>query len=721
MKEDWLDFTVAPERYEFSEESLIGPLTRRRFFQVLGGGIVVAFVLNDSLLAQPPIGGRRRRGFGAPLSQEISAWLHIGSDSNITAFTGKVELGQNIRTSLAQAIAEELRQSLSRIRLVMADTAQTPFDMGTFGSMTTPVMASQLRRVAAAARELLLDVAAEQTKVARKLLVISDGQVAGPGGKPTLELGRLTKGKKLVKTVGENVPTTPADKWTIAGTSAPKVGGQAIVTGSHQYASDITRPGMLYGKVLRPPAYKATLASVQLEQTEALPHVTVVRDGDFVGVTAPSPVAATEAIEAVHAEWRLQPQPSNQQIFKYLKEHPTAERGFGGRSRIVEGSVAQALATADHQVGASYTVAYIAHVPLETRAALAEWNDGNLTVWTGTQRPFGVRSELASALNLPPERIRVIVPDTGSGYGGKHTGEAALEAARLAKATNKPVKVVWTREEEFTWAYFRPAGLIEAKAGIKKDGSLTAWEFHNYNSGASALNTPYVVENKHVEFHPADSPLRQGSYRALAATANVFARESLMDDLARACGLDPLAFRLKNLPEGRLRDVLQAAAERFGWGKSQPAPGHGFGIAGGTEKGSYVAACAEVACDPAGGHVRVVRVVTAFDCGAVVNPEHLKNQIEGAAMMALGGTLFERIEFADGKILNPSLSAYRVPRFRDMPALETVLVNRKDMPSAGAGETPMVALAPAIANAIAQATGVRLRSLPLAANGLKTL
>jgi isoquinoline 1-oxidoreductase len=297
--------------------------------------------------------------------------------------------------------------------------------------------------------------------------------------------------------------------------------------------------------------------------------------------------------------------------------------------------------------------------------------------------------------------------------------EAAVEAARLAKAAGKPVKVVWTREEEFTWAYFRPAGVIEVSAGATKDGTLTAWEFHNYNSGGSAIQTPYDVPNRQTEFHGSDSPLRQGSYRALASTANIFARESHMDDLAHAVGMDPLAFRLKNLKDARLRAVFEAAAKQFGWSTAKLAAGNGFGIAGGTEKGSYVATCAEVAVDRGSGRVRVVRLVTAFECGAVVNPDHLKNQVEGAAIMGLGGALFEAIHFADGKILNPRFSDYRVPRFQDAPQLETILLDRKDLPSAGAGETPIVGVAPAVGNAIFQATGVRLRSMPMVPNGMK--
>jgi isoquinoline 1-oxidoreductase len=373
---------------------------------------------------------------------------------------------------------------------------------------------------------------------------------------------------------------------------------------------------------------------------------------------------------------------------------------------------------ADESIKATYTVAYIAHAPLEPRAAVAEWADGKLTVWTGTQRPFGVRDDIVRALGLRAEQVRVIVPDMGSGYGGKHRIETAAEAARLAKAAGKPVKVVWTREEEFTWAYFRPAGVIEVAAGAKADGTLTAWDFHNYNSGGSAIATPYAVANRRTEFHSTDSPLSQGSYRALASTANCFARECAMDELAAAVRLDPLEFRLRNLKEPRLRAVLEAAAKQFGWGK-KPGAGRGFGIGCGTEKGSFVASVAEVAIDKQKERVQVVRVVTAFECGAVVNPDHLKNQIEGAVVMGLGGALYERIEFEDGKITNPAFSAYHVPRFRDAPVLETVLLDRKDLPSEGAGETPIIAVAPAVGNAIFQATGTRLRSMPLVPDGFE--
>jgi isoquinoline 1-oxidoreductase len=375
------------------------------------------------------------------------------------------------------------------------------------------------------------------------------------------------------------------------------------------------------------------------------------------------------------------------------------------------------LNAADKKLAETYTVEYIAHAPLEPRAAVAQWVDDKLTVWTGTQRPFGVRNELAEAFHIDEKRIRVIVPDTGSGYGGKHSGECAVEAARLARSVGRPVKLVWSRSEEFSWAYFRPAGVIDVRSGVKNDGTITAWEFHNYNSGSSGIQTKYDIPNSLIRFHPSDSPLRQGSYRGLAATANHFARESHIDELAIAVGMDPLDFRLKNTKDQRLKDVLQAAATKFGWSNTKRTPGHGYGLSSGFEKNGYIATCAEVAIDKDEQEIRIVRVVESFDCGAVVNPLHLKNQIEGSIVQAIGGALFESIQFQNGKILNPRFATYRVPRFTDLPAIEVVLLDRKDLPSAGAGETPIVGLAPAVANAVFNAIGVRLRSLPLNLKG----
>jgi len=706
---------IEPERYELHAAPRYHfELDRRDFIKTLGGGVVVILTLRDVVLAQES--GAGRQGGGANSNPtDLGAWVHIAEDGTVNVFSGKTEVGQNIRTSLSQVAAEELHVPISQVRMVMADTDLTPYDLGTFGSLTVPRHAPLIRQAAAATRELLLEMAATQLGADKADIVIDAGKIRNRKTNQSLSFGQLTKGQKLVKVIATDLQTVPADKWQVSGQPLTKVNGRDIVTGKHKYAPDLKRPGMLYGKVLRPASFNASIASIDPKNAQAISGVTFVRDGDFAGVTAPSELAATKALEEIRVQWSSQRHVPENDLFEYLRIIPTGAREARPQER---GSIEKGLAEADHKVDETYTVAYIAHAPLEPRTAVAEWNGGRLTVWTGTQRPFGVRSELAEAFKIPESQIRVIVPDTGSGYGGKHTGDAAVEAARLAKAAGKPVKLVWTREEEFTWAYFRPAGVIDVKSAMKQDGTITAWEFHNYNSGNAAIGTMYDIPNQRIAFHATDSPLRQGSYRGLAATANHFARESHMDAMAAKLGMDPLEFRYKNLKDARLRAVYDAAAERFGWGKDKSSPNRGYGLAGGFDKGGYIAMFADVAIDSA-KKVRIQRVVAAFECGAVLNPDQLKNQIQGSIMMGVGGALFEAIHFEAGKILNPRFSKYRVPRFSDMPEIDVVLLDRKDLPSAGAGETPIVGLAPAVGNAIAAATGVRMKSLPMAPNGLQ--
>ena len=708
---------LEPERYELRAAAPYRfDLDRREFFKFLGAGLLVVSALRPAVVAQESGGGRQRR---SDLPKEIDAWLHIGEDGKVTVYTGKVEMGQNIRTSLSQAVAEELHVPIDKIEMVMGDTQLTPFDMGTFGSRTTPTMNLQLRKVAAAAREMLISLAAAQWQTDRQHLIAADGKVMDhPQKNRSVEYAALMQGQQLTLTVTADTPLMPGASWKVAGQSALKVDGRDFVMGRHRYPSDQKLPDMLYGRVLRPPSFGATLLSVDAQAAEQM-GATAVHDGNFVGVAAASTELAAAAIAAIHAEWKSEPQPSSKELFVYLRKNAVEGKDLtGDGDRYDVGTVDQALGSANHRLQQTYTVAYIAHTPLEPRAALAKWDGDNLTVWTGTQRPFGVRGQLAEAFRIPEDQVRVLVPDTGSAYGGKHTGETAIEAARLARAAERPVKLVWSREEEFTWAYFRPAGVIDVTSGVRSDGTITAWDFHNYNSGSAGIRTYYEIPNQRIVFHATNSPLRQGSYRALAATANHFARESHMDEMAHALKMDPLAFRLKNLKDERLRAVFEVAAKQFGWGKSKTA-GQGFGMGGGYEKLGNIATFAEVNVNRKSGDVKVVRVVSAFECGAIVNPDNLRNQIEGSNVQGLGGALFEAIEFEDGKILNGRMSKYRVPRFSDVPALGTVLLDRKELPSAGAGECPMVGLAPAVANAIFDASGVRLRSLPLVPDGLK--
>jgi nicotinate dehydrogenase subunit B len=700
---------TATSRLNYSFE-----LQRRDFCKMLGGGLMV-FLSAPHVLSQEA-GRRSHYSNQEELPQAISAWLHIAQDGKITVFTGKVEMGQNIRTSLSQQVAEELRVPLGSIQLIMGDTALTPYDMGTFGSRTTPTMGPQLRKVSAIARENLIDLAAQLWKVERSTLIAQDGKIADPQSKQSVPYGELTKGQELVKLIADAPSLESPAEWKIVGTPVPKVDGRAFVTGRHQYTSDMVRPGMLHGKVLRPPVFNASLKSLESTEAQKVPGTTIVRDGNFAGVAAPDVAGATKALQSLRAEWNVSRQSSEATLFEDLRKTPTGGSESQAEPLYRAGSIEEGLSVADKKLNQTYRIAYIAHVPLEPRAAVAEWKDETLTVWTGSQRPFGVREELAEAFRIAVENVRVLVPDTGSAYGGKHTGDAALEAARLAKAAGKPVKLVWTREEEFTWAYFRPAGAIDIKSGVRSDGTITAWQFDNYNAGPAAIRSPYSIAHQKITFHPADAPLRQGSYRGLAGPANHFAREVHMDELAHLVGMDPLEFRLKNATDPRLRAVLQAAAQKFGWGREKSTATRGFGIAGGTEKGSYVATCVEL--EIGRGNVRVARVAEAFECGAIVNLGGLHNQITGAIMMGIGGALFETIHFADGRILNPHLADYRVPRFSDMPQIDVEMLDRKDLPPAGAGETPMMALAPAISNAVFAATQIRLRALPMVPGGL---
>ncbi len=703
-------FTIEPERYEFTAPpSYIFQSGRRNFFKILGAGLFIAVALSKTEAAQES-GGRRNPEDSLP--QEISAWLHIGEDGSVTAFTGKVEVGQNIRTSLTQAVAEELKVPPESIRLVMGDTQLVPFDMGTFGSRTTPTMNLRLRRVSSAARDVLLAMAAKQWNVAPSQLKAEAGKIVDTQGNRSLTYAQLVKGQQIAQVVPSEDPLIPPTDWTVAGKSLSKVDGRSFVTGKHRYPSDQKLPDMLYGRVVRPSAFNATLASVDTKEAEKLPGVIVVHDANFVGVAAPDSTTAAKAASLVHADWKAEPQTSSIELFEYLKKNASPREGRNDNSRTESGNLEAALASANHKLEQTYNINYIAHAPLEPRAALAHWTDDGLTVWTGTQRPFGVRSELAEAFHLPEEKIHVLMPDTGSGYGGKHSGECAIEAARLSRAAKRPVKLVWTREEEFTWAYFRPAGVIDVRSAVADDGKITAWEFHNYNSGSAGIRTYYDIPNQRIEFHSVGSPLRQGSYRALAATANHFAREVHMDEIAHSLKMDPLEFRLKNLKEERLRAVFEEGAKKFAWTDTKAA-NHGFGVGGGYEKLGYVATFVEVSVNQSAGEIKLVRILTAFDCGAVVNPDGLRNQLIGANIMGIGGALFESIEFENGRILNGLFSKYRVPRFRDVPAIEALLIDRKDQPPVGAGEAPIIGLAPAICNAIFDATGIRVRSMPI--------
>jgi nicotinate dehydrogenase subunit B len=646
------------------------PAADRDWFTVLGDGLVVVL--------EPPADG-------GTWTTAREAWLHVGPGGVVTAFTGKVDVGQDNSTALRLLVAEELGVPLANVRLVMGDTDVCPFDAGTFGSRSMPDAGAALRRTAAYARGLLPALVGE-----RRIEIVT----------------------------GEPVLSDPA-RWHQAGRQPLARWALAAVTGARQFVSDLALPGMRHGALLRPPVPGAALRSLDRAVIDNWPGAMLISADGLTGVVAADLATARNAVAAVaaHAEWDIPVAPSSDGLSDYLRSHPDQA---GGRPFLrQEGSAATALEVAAVRREAVFTAAYIAPAALETRVALASWDEvGHLTVWTGTQTPFSVRAQVAAALSVAEHDVRVIVPPTGGAFGGKHAAGIAIEAAVLARHAAKPVRVAWSRHEEFTVGTLRKASVIDVVAGATSDGHLAGWTFVNINSGSAGIATPYRVADQRLEYKPAHSPMLQGSYRGLAATANNFARESMIDELAYELGVDLVKFRLENLADERLAAVLLAVAEHVGWADREAAerqaggPAVGWGIACGLEKDGRVATAAQVAVWPDGG-VRVRRLVSGYECGAIVNPAAVRRQVEGAAVMALGGALFEAIEFTDGVITNAAFSRYQVPRIGDIPPIEVILLDRPDLPSAGAGETPMIAVAPAIAGAIFDATGGRLRSLPL--------
>jgi nicotinate dehydrogenase subunit B len=681
------------------------PVREREYFDLYGPGLVAVLPPrrpqeSESGEWQPPTGG---------------AWVHIGGDGRIRAFSGKAEVGQGTRLALALLVAEELKVAPEQVELRMADTDLCPWDMGTFGSRSMPDAGPALATAAAGARGALVTLAAERTGIPRDRLEARDGEVRSVGELRGIPYADLVRKERRIELVSPDTPRTAPSRWERAGRPTTDPQGEDVVTGRRKYVSDLRLPGTLEGVLLHPPVYGARLRTIDTTPATARDGVTVVRDGEFVAVAAPTLGEARAALRAIHVDWEGGASVAEPEIEAHLRAHPDTGESWDREERVV-GDVDAALANASVRMSATYRAPYIAHVPLETRCALAQWDGERVTVWVGTQTPFPVRNEVAEALGVPIEAVRVVVPPTGSGFGGKHGGEVAVAAARLSRAARRPVRVAFGREEEFRHAYFRPMAIVDVRAGLGADGRLTAWSFHNINAGSAALLPPYRIPNQRVDNELSESPLPQGSYRALAATTNNFARESAIDELCATTGADPLAFREANLEDERLRAVLSLAGSRAGWAMRRRRPGKGFGLAVGLEKGSRVATVAEVTVEP-DRRLGVDRLLTVFEAGAVVNPDNLRSQVEGATLMALGGALFEAVHFDHGAVTNPRLSEYRVPRFSDLPELEVEIVDRRDLPPAGAGETPLIAVAPALANAIYDATGRRLRALPLAPEG----
>ncbi len=695
-------------------------VSRRKFLKIFGGGIVVTVSANDLLALQE---APARRRFGRQLPNDFNAFLRIGEDGRVSCFTGKIEMGQGVVTSLAQMLADELEVSLETVDMVMGDTDLCPWDMGTFGSMTTRFFGPPLRAAAAEAREVLLELAAERLAVPRKQLTVSDGVVAVSGDSSrSVSYADLAKGKTIARRLDRKAVLESVKDFSTVGRPVNRLDAVSKVTGRAEFSGDIRRDGMVYARLLRPPAHGATLVDVDASGVEAVKGASVVRDGDIIAVLHATPDGAERAISRIKAEWKTPELNLNEDsIFDHLvKVAPAGEVLDRG------GDLAAGTAAATATVSATYLDGYVAHAPIETHTAVAEFVDGRCTIWASTQTPFPLRSQAAEALGLPEEKVRIIPPLVGGGFGGKTYNQQAIEAARLAKKTGLPVQVAWSRAEEFFFDTFRPAAVVKIDAGVGEGGRIAYWDYTTYFAGARGADHFYDIPNHRTvaapggwRGGPGTHPFATGAWRAPGNNTNTFARESHVDILAAQAGMDPVDFRLGNLADKKMRQVLETTASTFGWKKAPAPSGRGQGVALGIDAGTYVGLAAEVAVDASTGKIRVKRLVCAQNMGLAINPEGATIQMEGCLTMGLGYALAEEVRFSGGKVLDTNFDSYEIPRFSWLPEIETVIIDARNDPPQGGGEPAIVVVGAAVANAVFDAVGAHVYRMPMTAKRVK--
>ncbi|MCX5645155.1 MAG: molybdopterin-dependent oxidoreductase [Phycisphaerae bacterium] len=696
---------------DFTDIKIDPNLSRRELLKTIGGGIIIFFCVGDSSVLE----AQRRGGRGYP--DDFNTYLKIGPDGRIACYTGKIEMGQGIITSLGQMLADEVDVSLESVDMVMGDTSVCPWDMGTFGSMSTRFFGPPLRAAGAEARRVLLELAAEQLKVPQDRLVAENGVIYDKEQKDKrVTYGDLAKGKTIARRAKEKPSLKSPSEFKVMNKSFTRRDSAEKVTGKAKYAGDIRLPGMLYAKLLRPPAHGAKLKNVDTAAAEKIEGVTVVHEDDLVAVLHKNPDQAAEALSKVTAEFDPSPlKVDDQTIFDHLlKNAGNSNVGAHG------GNLEEGQKQAEIIVEQTYLDGYKAHAAMETHTALAQVEGNKVTVWISTQTPFPAKDQIAKALSFDADNVRVITPFVGGGFGGKSAGQQAIEAAKLSKATGKPVQVCWSREEEFFYDTFRPAAVVKIKSGLTKEGKAVLWDYNVYYAGERGAPQFYDIPHHRTTSvgggfggGASPHPFATGAWRAPGNNTNCFARESQIDIMAAKAKMDPIEFRLKNLKDERAIRVLKAAAEKFDW-KPAPSPsGRGLGVAVGTDSDTFVAQIAEVQVDKRTGRVQVKRVLCAQDMGLVINPEGATIQVEGCITMGLGYTLTEDIHFKGGMILDRNFDTYELPRFSSLPKIETVLLDLKNEPAHGGGEPAIIIVGAVVANAIHDATGARLLQLPL--------
>ena len=685
----------------------------RRDLLKSGGALVVSFTLRTRAIAQPAGGGKPTD------PKEVDSFLAVHADGSVTVYTGKVDLGTGLRIAIRQMAAEELNLPIEKVALVEGDTGLTPDQGSTGGSTGLTRGGVEVRQAAATARQALSKT--DQSK--------------------------LIEGQRFFMKVDPKAPLKEPAQYTVVGKPIPRPDVPAKCTGKHTYIQDFVLPGMLHGRIIRPSAIGAKLVSVDESSVKGIPDVRVVRKQNFLGVVAKDEWAAIRASRELKVTWSdWEGLPGNAGLERFVRD------GAIDRDDTIvnKGSMDAGLASATRSFSATYFWPNQSHGSIGPSCAVADVRDGGATVWSASQGPHGLRQNLAKVFQIPEEKVRVVYLDGAGCYGGNGNEDVAADAVLLSQAVGAPVRVQWMRHDEHGWDPKGPQQILELRAGLDADGRIVAWEnqmwvptgktgsrpllgadaagiAQDHGQGAGLLtqngDAPYGVPNVHVVAHLVkETPLRPSNLRAPGKIANVFAVESFTDELASAAKIDPVAFRLRGLSDPRAMEVVKRAADMFGW-QERPSPnpssgqgsiktGRGFAYARYKQAENYVALAMEVTVDTATGKINVSRIACAHDCGLVVNPDALKNQIEGCILQTLSRALHEEVKFDRSRVTSVDWASYPILTFPEVPTVDVALINHPELPLLGAGEASCVTVAAALANAVYDATGAKLRVAP---------
>jgi len=687
-------------------KSHIPDVKRRDFFKWMGGGLYIFFNPGGAVNIMAAEGEQRQR-----LPNDYNAFLRIHEDGTVTCFVGKIDMGQGAITSFPQMVADELDVAYDKVNTILGDTDLCPWDMGTFGSMSVRILGPSVRAAAAEARAVLLAIASEKLGVEVDQLAVNNGVIFNKNNKSEkATYQELTKGQKIARFMEKKPEVKDYAELRVMGTPKFHRDAKDKVTGKALYSGDIRMPGLVYARIVRPPSHAAKLVSVDTSEAKKIEGVQIVKDGDLVAALHENPEIADKARNLIKADYSVGKEKdiNNTNMFAYLMENAPQ-----GNSNIDEGNLQEGRNQSTSVFENEYHDGYVAHSPMEPHTAMAYMDGDRVIVRAGTQTPFPAKSNIARVLGVEEGKVRVQPPFLGGGFGGKSAHQQAIEAARLAKITKKPVMVDWNREEEFFFDEFRPAAIVKINSGIDDHGKIKFWDYHVYYAGDRGSETMYNVPNQKRTVYgrgwraPDVHPFPTGAWRAPGNSTNAFAREVQVDIMAAKAGIDPIEFRLKNLTDPRAIAVLKEVIQMADWKPAKSPSGRGFGVAIGADAGTYVAHIAQIQVNKQTGEVKVDKVWCAQEMGFCVNPQGSTIQMEGCINMGLGYALKEVVEFDGGKVKTSNFDTYEIPRFSWMPELHTKILERNEPPQGG-GEPAIINMGAVISNAIYDATGARL-------------